>query len=236
MNLIQLNAGQTLTMSSREISELCDKRHDNVMRDIRAMLVELYGEGGVLSFEDTHRNPQNGQEYPIFQLPKDLTLTLVAGYSIKLRKRIIDRWLELEQQGQQPAIPQSYVEALRLAADLAEEKLQLENKVIELAPKAAAHDMLAVSDGDLCITDAAKALSIAPRKFTSYLIHIGWAYRRQSNGKLVGHATSEKRGLMAHRPVPIHHSSGEIETVLQPLITPKGLAKLAEMLATGESA
>lgn len=31
----------TITMSSVEIAELCDKRHDHVMRDIRNMLVEL---------------------------------------------------------------------------------------------------------------------------------------------------------------------------------------------------
>ncbi|HHR5813914.1 TPA: Rha family transcriptional regulator, partial [Providencia alcalifaciens] len=30
-----------LTMSSREISELTGKRHDNVMADIRKMLVEI---------------------------------------------------------------------------------------------------------------------------------------------------------------------------------------------------
>ena len=29
------------TMSSREIATLCDKRHDNVMADIRKMLNEL---------------------------------------------------------------------------------------------------------------------------------------------------------------------------------------------------
>lgn len=239
MNLINLNAGQPLTMSSREISELCEKQHQHVKRDTENMLVEL--EIDASSFGRIYLDSMNRKQTEYF-LPKDLTLTLVAGYSVKLRKRIIDRWLELEEKASQPR-ELSRLELLQLAIDSEQGRLeaeqkatQLESKVIELAPKAAAHDMLAVSDGDLCITDAAKALSVAPRKFTSYLIHIGWAYRRQSNGKLVGHATSEKRGLMAHRPVPIHHSSGEIETVLQPLITPKGLAKLAEMLSAGESA
>jgi Rha family phage regulatory protein len=96
-------ASSPLTMSSREIAELTGKRHDNVMRDIRVMLVELHGEGGVLSFEDTHTNPQNGQTYPVFMLPKRETLILVSGYSVELRARIIDRWRELEARVAAPA-------------------------------------------------------------------------------------------------------------------------------------
>lgn len=83
-------------MSSLEIAELTGKRHDHVMRDIRLMLAELHGEGGVLSFGDTQTNPQNGQTYPIFNLPKRETLILVSGYNVQVRARIIDRWQELE--------------------------------------------------------------------------------------------------------------------------------------------
>lgn len=86
-------AAAHLTMSSREIADLCDKRHDHVMRDIRTMLSEL-GEPAP-TFGGSYIG-ENGKELPCFNLPKDLTLTLVAGYNVKLRKRIIDRWLELE--------------------------------------------------------------------------------------------------------------------------------------------
>jgi len=85
-----------LTMSSLEIAELTGKRHDHVMRDIRVILVELYVEGGVPKFGDTHINPQNGQAYPIFRLPKRETLILVSGYNVQMRAKIIDRWQELE--------------------------------------------------------------------------------------------------------------------------------------------
>jgi len=83
------------TMSSREIAELCEKDHRNVMRDIRAMLVHLHGEGGVLKFEHSYLNTQNKPQ-PEFLLPKRETLILVSGYKLELRARIIDRWVELE--------------------------------------------------------------------------------------------------------------------------------------------
>lgn len=91
-----INATPIQTMSSREIADLTGKEHRNVMRDIRVMLVELHGEGGVLSFEQTHTNPQNGQSYPCYALPKRETLILVSGYSVAMRAKIIDRWQELE--------------------------------------------------------------------------------------------------------------------------------------------
>ena len=95
MNALLLH---TLTMSSREIAELTGKRHDNVMRDTRKLLVELHGEGGILKFEETYTDPQNGNQYPVYQLPKRETLVLISGYSITTRAKIIDRWLELEAQ------------------------------------------------------------------------------------------------------------------------------------------
>lgn len=111
------------TMSSREIAELTGKRHDHVLRDARVMLVELHGEGGLPRFGATHTDPQNGQTYPMLALPKRETLILVSGYSVELRARIIDRWQELEA-ADRPAVPQTLPEALRLAADLAEQSVK----------------------------------------------------------------------------------------------------------------
>lgn len=100
---------EPLTMSSLEIAELCDKEHRNVMRDIKNMLEQL--EIGALSFEHTYTNPQNGQQYRCFNLNKELSLTLVAGYNVKLRHKIIQRWQELEN-GATPQV--GYDNALKL--------------------------------------------------------------------------------------------------------------------------
>ena len=82
------------TMSSREIATLCDKRHDNVMADIRKMLNEL----GLYApdFSGTYTTEQ-GNQYECFNLPKRECLILVSGYNVKICIKIIVRWQQLEQ-------------------------------------------------------------------------------------------------------------------------------------------
>lgn len=42
----------------------------------------------------------------MFNLPEDLTITLLSCYSVVMRHRIVTRWQELEAQQQQaPALP-----------------------------------------------------------------------------------------------------------------------------------
>lgn len=120
-------------MSSLEIAQLTEKRHDHVMRDARSVLIELHGVGGLPSFGDTHRNEQNGQSYPIFRLPKRECLILVLGYSVALRAAIIDRRDELERQVAHPAIPNfaNPAEAARAWAAEFEQVQLAQAKVVE---------------------------------------------------------------------------------------------------------
>ncbi|WP_083868398.1 Rha family transcriptional regulator [Bartonella queenslandensis] len=85
----------TLTMSSREIAELCDKRHDNIVRDIRQICTDLKIE--VSKFQGNYKD-STGRKLVCYNLPKRECLVLVSGYSTVLRAKIIDRWIELESQ------------------------------------------------------------------------------------------------------------------------------------------
>lgn len=103
-------------MSSREIAELCEKQHAHVMRDIRDMLIQLHGEGGLLNFEHSYLNAQNRLQ-PEFHLPKRETLILVSGYNLSMRAKIIDRWQELEAQARPDpmvALPQDFASGVIL--------------------------------------------------------------------------------------------------------------------------
>ena len=61
------------------------------------------------------------------------SIIVVAQLSPEFTARLVDRWRELEDAAVN--IPKTLPEALRLAADLAEQKMQLENQLAIAAPK-----------------------------------------------------------------------------------------------------
>lgn len=222
-------------MSSREIAALTSKEHRNVMRDIRAMLTELHGEGGVLSFEHTQTNPQNGQQYPIFLLPKRETLILVSGYSIPMRARIIDRWEELEEQSAKPALDPMQIlndpAAMRgLLLTYTEKVIALESRVQEQAPKVEALDRIATAEGALNLHAAAKTLQQRPNKFCVWLREKRWIYKRPGSTNNFGYQDKIQAGYLTHKTHVVKQEDGTEKIRDQVMVTPKGLARLSIML------
>lgn len=83
------------TMSSREIASVTGKRHDNVLRDIAAMLKDLKVD--LLRFEDIYMDGRNREQLQ-YLLDREHTDCLLTGYSAPMRMKVIRRWRELEQQ------------------------------------------------------------------------------------------------------------------------------------------
>ena len=114
------------TMSSLEIAKITGKRHDHIVRDIEKFLEEI-GEGGVPKFGDTYVNPQNGQEYRCYNLPKRECLGLASGYDAKLRMMIIDRWAELETKEMEG--PLKYSDPRLNALDQYDKELEISERI-----------------------------------------------------------------------------------------------------------
>lgn len=213
----------SLTMSSREIAGLCEKRHDHVMADIRNMLNELKIQSPEFSGDYID---SKGRTYPCFYLPKDLTLTLIAGYNVILRKRIIDRWQELEAK-QTERLPQSFSEALLLAAQLQAEKEQN-------APKVEAFDRLVTAtEGSMNLTNAAKHLQMQPKAFNQFLFSKNWIYKRMAGSPWIAYQDKLKSGYLEHKAHSVKLEDGSEKICPQVLVTAKGLAKLSSMLNKG---
>jgi phage regulator Rha-like protein len=100
----------TKTMSSRDIAELTNKEHKNVLRVIRELM-----DGQIL---DAQNEPlkfeYRGQQFDYYELNKRDSMVVVARLSPEFMAAVVDRWQELEAKTVQPviALPQNYIEAL----------------------------------------------------------------------------------------------------------------------------
>lgn len=163
MNALMPLVGNQLTMSSREIAALTGKEHFHVMRDIRALRDQLGALFG--GHIQTWRHPQNGQTYEEFILDKDTCLTLLLGYDAVARHKVVKRWQELES----GRVPQTYAEALRLAADQ-QEQIERQQAALEAArPKVVYADAMLNAEGTVLVRDAAKTLGVPVRKLEKAL-------------------------------------------------------------------
>lgn len=173
-NSISENVARNVTMSSREIAELTGKEHKNVIRDIRAMRGELEKDGSDLSHEIREEVDARGYAACI-HLTREMTELLLTGYSVPLRLKVIRRLNELESQ-QAPRIPQTLAEALRLAADQAEQIEQQQAALAIAAPKAAFVDQYVDNTGSMSFRQAAKLLKANERQFRQLLLDRGVMY------------------------------------------------------------
>lgn len=146
-------------MSSLEVAELTGKRHADVMRDIRNLLDQGVAER---NFALSEYKDSTGRKLPCYNLTKKGCLILASGYDAKLREKIIDRWEELEEAKQTGGfqIPQSYSEALMLAAKQAEQIEQANRTINRLQPKADFADAAFQAEGKVDIGQAAKILGL----------------------------------------------------------------------------
>lgn len=214
-----------MTMSSREIADLTGKRHSDVKRDIRNMLDVLHRD--VSSFARIYKDSA-GRDQEEYALDRELTLTLVSGYDIPLRHRVVTRLAELENASNPANL--SRMQLIQLALQAEQERMALEHKVNELSPKAEALARIADADGTMNPTVAAKTLQIPPGNLFKWLRENQWIYRRPGSSGNVAYQDKIKAGYLTHKITTVHREDGSEKVVEQVLVTGKGLTKLAQVL------
>lgn len=221
------------TITTRNIAVRVEKEHKHVLRDARQMLaaLNLEEEGYAQNWTD----PQNGRQYVELALPRDLVMTLITGYSIPLRKKVIDLLDELERKIASPQSALNDPAQLRhLLLENVDKVLNLQAKLAELSPLAKSYDLLTRTDGTMCVTDAAKVLDLRPKDLFTWLQAHKWIYRRAGNGHWVGYQNRIQACLLDHRVQEVTRSDGASNITEQVRITAKGLAKLGEHFAPTE--
>jgi len=137
MNELIVAGPENKRMTSLEISELVEKRHDNVRRTI-----ETIAKRGVIELPQTEEIPTATKPTSVYLLDKRSSLIVVAQLSPEFTARVIDRWQELESQAKQiiPQLPDFTNPAIaaRAWADEVEKKLELQHVVTEQQVKISA--------------------------------------------------------------------------------------------------
>lgn len=167
-------------INSAEIARMVDKRHDNVRRTIATLI-----QNGVI----TSPQIEVVEEINNLQLPvqrqvyvftgekgKRDSIIVVAQLSPEFTARLVDRWQELES-SQPVKIPQTFAEALRLAAEMEEEKERLQIQLTEAAPKVAFVDRYVTASGSMTFRQVAKLLEAKEPELRLFLIESRIMYR-----------------------------------------------------------
>ena len=182
-----------LTMSNREIAEITHKEHKNVLRVIRDLIEQnLVAQIEPLKFE--YRN----QWFDYYELNKRDTF-------------VVDRWQALENQQKPTAlIPQSFSEALMLAAQLQAEKERN-------APKVAFVDHYVEIGTSKSFRETAKILKMPERALVNRLVEDKYLYRQ--SGVLLPYQSAHTKDLFTVKTGTAEHGHNYTQT----RITSKGI-------------
>ena len=165
-----------LTMSSREIADLVESRHDSVKRTIE----RLQDKGLIQLTPMVEVKNHLGQVVTEYQLIKRDTYVVVAQLSPEFTARLVDRWQELESK-QIQQIPQTLSEALRLAADQAEQ-IEKQNLLIEQQrPKVEFVQRYVEAGTTKSLRETAKILRVPERAMIDCLVGDGLLFRQSGN-------------------------------------------------------
>ena len=221
--LTQFGNSEQKTMSSRVIADLTEKRHDHVKRDVENMLGQLGLD--IPKFGGIYFDAQNRQQTE-YLLDEELTMTLVTGYNIVLRNRVIKRWKELELQASLPSY--AIDDPIERAKKWIEEEKQKQAVIHQLeiaAPKVAFVDKYVAGNGNKTFRQVAKLLQIKEYKFREFLESNRIMY------KLNGEWTAYQNHVDAKR---FHVKTGVSDSghaFNHALFTPKGIEWIAGELA-----
>lgn len=225
------------TMSSLEIAELTGKQHAHIMRDIRNLLEQGVSQSnfGLSSYKQPQ--PNGGyKEVACYNLTKKGCLILASGYNAKLREKIIDRWEELETEKRNGGyqVPNSFSEALLLAAkqqeQIEQQQKQIEQKQATIeaqtselkkqAPKVEYYDQTLQSVNTLTTTQVAKERGMDASKLNSHLKEAGIIYRQ--SGQWIVKQPYASWGLHKTRTQTYTRSDGSLGTNTYLVWTQKG--------------
>lgn len=241
MELVTVIHGDVFT-DTQVISENVGNQHKNVLELVRKNQAD-FEEFGRVAFETRPSETAGGVQNCTFAVLNEPQATLLMTYLRNnevvraFKKKLVSAFFEMRKrlQAQQPDL-NNPAQLRVLLLDYSEKVLALEADLSEAKPKVAAYERIALADKSLCITDAAKTLQMRPKDLFAWLQRHKWIYRRAGVAHWIGYQDKIQQGLLEHKVTEITRSDGRSDIHEQVRVTPKGLAKVSELLAKASAA
>ena len=212
--LTQFGNPEQKTMGTRVIAELCEKEHFHVKRDCEVMFTSLNLDAS--KFGGIYFDSMNRQQTE-YLLDEELTMTLVTGYNIVLRNRVIKRWKELENR------ELSKMEILQMALESEQQKLVLQAQITLNQPKVDYYEKIVVRDTLLNATQVAQKIGLSAMAMNKHLEQFN-VYSRGVKRARVFQQWFVDKGLGELKQTDLGFS--------QPMFTTKGEAWVIEKLVS----
>ena len=230
MNLTVANP----TMTSREIADLVESRHDDVKRSIERLYTEILHEDGTVKKPAVISKPPmadgaksaNGVTEKVYLICKRDTYIIVAQLSPTFTARLVDRWQELESSSivQLPNFNDP-VAAARAWADAVESKQAAYAQLEAAKPAIAFVDSYVDATGLKGFRDVAKLLKVKENFLRKFLKDNKIQY--ELGGKWVAYAQHLDAGRFEMRAGVADNGHAYNNC----LFTPKGIQWLAGEIA-----
>lgn len=235
-------------MTSLQIAEITGKPHADVMKAIRKMepAWSKINEG---NFSLVDYQDKKGETRPCYSLNKEECLYIATKFNDEARSKLIKRWKELEEQYQNPSVPQNYLEALKSLVKAEEEKQQLAlenkkqqeqiltisktnmelgNKITEMLPKVSYYDKILQSNATMTVTQIAQDYGMSAMRLNKELESM--RIQHKVRGQWILFAQFLEGGYVHSRAVDILRSDGRHDVKYNTEWTTKGRIFLYESL------
>lgn len=222
---------QIQMMTSLEIAELVEKRHDNVKRTIETLVKQAIITSPQIEEKPTAGRPSTFYVFTGEQGKRD-SIIVVAQLCPEFTARLVDRWQELEAQVAQPVFDISNPYHLLQAIETqAKQNIELTQKVEKLEPKAQALDTIADTTHTYCIRECAKTIGIKEKDLINLLLQKKWCYR-DAEKKLQPHAQYVLNGVFTNKASPVikNQHDGQERVFLHMRVTAFGLTRITGLV------
>lgn len=241
MNELILNGSVSADgMTSLEIAEITGKAHKDVMRSIRNMEIAWEKVNG-RKFALVDYTDSKGEKRPCYQLTKTECLYIATKFNNEARAKLVIRWEDLEKKNA-PQVPQSFAEALMLAAKQ-QQKIEEQQKAIEakegeivhlsatiteMQPKVSYVDTILACKETVTTTQIAQDYGISAKAFNVLLRN--YDVQRKVGGQWILYAKYLPHGYVQSETVSVQTKNGVNKSVMHTKWTQKGRLFLYDFL------